>query len=116
MKKHTKKYIQISDHALVRFIERVMEVDLDPIRNDMISDSLRKAAELNGGNGVVVLPNCKMVLRDNIIATVLSTEQLTHKPSNGKPFKKSIRRRPGFANSSEATGKVFRSDKGFIES
>lgn len=116
MKKHRSRNISISDHALIRYIERIKGVSLEPIRKEILSDSLRTAVDLNGGNGIVFLGTCKVVVRDNTIATILTMDQSTYlKRPNGKCVKKYSGRKTSSANSTETTDKGFHKDKRFAE-
>lgn len=63
---------KISDHAMLRYVERVMGIDVDALRAEIMSDSV-KAALRSGASGVTV-NGVKMVAKDGVIVTVLSDE------------------------------------------
>ena len=61
----------ISDHAVLRYLERVKGVDIAAIRSEMMSPALAKADEfgapvLIGGHGE------RMVIANGVVVTVLA--------------------------------------------
>lgn len=68
-----KKRIRISDHALVRYAERVLGVDLDPLRLQLaheLEEALDKAEALDGASAVIIR-GYRFVLEDRVVVTVL---------------------------------------------
>ncbi len=54
-----------TDHAILRYLERVQGLDLDEIRKEMITDSLKKQVEVLGGTGKFPGPNNTRFIMDN---------------------------------------------------
>ncbi len=63
---------RISDHALLRYIERIVGVDMDELRDTILTDQIKAALRL-GATGVTV-NGIKMIAKDGVIVTVLSEE------------------------------------------
>lgn len=61
---------RMSDHALLRYIERIMEIDVEALRLEVMTDSVKSALKM-GASGVTV-NGVKMVAKDGVIVTVLS--------------------------------------------
>lgn len=63
--------VEITDHAIVRWLERVKGVDMDAIRAEMQSPALTTAQEF--GCPVVIGRNGeRMLVRDGVVVTVFS--------------------------------------------
>lgn len=60
----------ISDHAVLRFIERVYGVDIDRVRAEMDSPALAKAVEF-GSRVLIGRHGERLVIRDGIVVTVI---------------------------------------------
>lgn len=67
--------IKISDHALVRYIERIKGISLDCIRKEILSDNLKVFIEEMGKNGVFPMDDYKLIVREGTITTILLPEQ-----------------------------------------
>ena len=61
----------VSDHALVRYIERVHGYDLTPIREMLLTDAVRTAARM-GCRTVKLGCGARVKLRGHTIITVLA--------------------------------------------
>ena len=66
----TKKLI-ISEHAIIRYLERVKQFDLDKIKNEILTEE-NETLMRNLGNGKYPIKNTKhrAVLKDGVIVTV----------------------------------------------
>ena len=65
-----RKFLQISDHAIVRYLERCMKVDTEPTRRriiDMISGSVSK---LGDGEYPIGEGESKAVVVNNVVVTI----------------------------------------------
>lgn len=60
---------RVSDHALLRFIERVMGIDVDAIRDRILSDNIVSA--IKAGATAVTVDSVRMVVKDNVVVTVI---------------------------------------------
>lgn len=63
---------RMSDHALLRYIERILEIDVEALRQEVMSDSVKSALRM-GASGVTV-NGVKMVAKDGVIVTVLAEQ------------------------------------------
>lgn len=65
-----KQPVEITDHALIRYIERVGMLDLEPIRKMILTPNV--VAVANEGNGNVILGcGARIVVKDGRVVTVL---------------------------------------------
>lgn len=62
--------IIVSEHAVLRYLERTMELDLKAVENEILTEeTLRQYRTL--GNGKYPVSNgCKAVIKDNIVLTI----------------------------------------------
>lgn len=67
-----------SDHAIVRYMERVKHLDLAKLKAEMIPDSFRRTLEKLGGTGTVCIDKYKVVVRDYVVVTVLVKDTDQH--------------------------------------
>lgn len=65
-----KTEIKISDHAIVRYFQRVKGIDLDQVRKEILSPSVLSWVETLG-DGTYPSQDCKLVIRDNTVVTVM---------------------------------------------
>lgn len=63
------KRARVSDHALVRFIERVHGIDLDDIRSELLSDVV--ISGMKAGATKIHLSDCTLIIKGYTIVTVV---------------------------------------------
>lgn len=63
--------IDISDHAIVRYVERVHGIDMKKMKNKIITKDLKKEVK-KGGNGTYIVGDFKVVVRGGVIVTILT--------------------------------------------
>lgn len=63
--------VQISDHAVARFLERVYGVDIERVRSEMAGPALDKAAAF-GAPVLIGRHGERLVIRDGIVVTVIA--------------------------------------------
>lgn len=63
--------ITISDHALMRYLERVMGFNLSVFTNEIISEDLKKQVGFVGGSGKFPLGNHQIIMKDFSIITII---------------------------------------------
>lgn len=73
-KKPNKKPLQVSDHAVLRYIERVMEIDIEKIKAIILSDRAKAFADNGFGDGTFPNGDHRAVVKDKMIVTVLENE------------------------------------------
>lgn len=59
----------VSDHAVLRYIERIMHIDVEAIRAKLASPMIEQAAEF--GCDTVIMNDCRLRLQGTIVATVI---------------------------------------------
>jgi hypothetical protein len=64
---------RISDHALLRYIERVHGVNIDQLRETILSPNIVKA--IQAGAGAVIVQGIKLIVNGFTIVTVLGEDQ-----------------------------------------
>lgn len=67
--------LQVSDHALVRYLERVKGLDREAIEAEMITDDLVEQVRVLGGNGKFVSEGRRVIIRDFLIVTIYHREK-----------------------------------------
>jgi len=67
--------IKVSEHAVLRYVERVLKVDTDAIRNALLPDKVKEQA-LRLGSGTYPISNgiLKIVIKDNVVTTCLTKD------------------------------------------
>lgn len=66
----------VTDHALVRYMERVMQLDLDAIRAEMLSDRNRRV--------IAAAPDCKIPVNNDQDLIVVNGRIVTVAPRYGR--------------------------------
>jgi len=62
----------VSEHAILRYLERVNGIDVFAIEKEILSASVLKIIETLGGNGKYPLDNgYKAVIKDNVVVTII---------------------------------------------
>lgn len=63
---------RVSDHALLRFIERTLDVDIEAIRASILTDAVKSA--LRAGATAITVADIKMLAKDGVLVTVLTND------------------------------------------
>ena len=69
---------RLSDHAIIRFLERSMGIDIDQVRARILNDKVRAA--IKSGASAVTVDGTRLKVSDNVIVTVLDTPAKHFKP------------------------------------
>lgn len=64
--------VKITDHAVVRYIERVMGVDIDKLKEEILPTNLRVMALKEDCK--ITLDGYRLVIKDNAVVTVTAKE------------------------------------------
>jgi hypothetical protein len=67
--------LQISDHAILRYLERAIGIDMDRIRADMLTPRRRSAILKLGDGKYPVSRDCRAVVVDRVVVTILGPGQ-----------------------------------------
>lgn len=65
------KKLKVSEHALLRYCERVLGIDLKEIESEILSDDVINLVEKLGGNGQYPNRDYKVVMKDFTVTTIL---------------------------------------------
>ena len=68
--------IKVSDHALIRYMERVMGVDIPAIKDGLIEAELAKLIAMARGEGKVKYMGKTYALKNYTIKTIINDEQV----------------------------------------
>ena len=62
----------ISEHAIIRYIERVLNIDIEDITNKILTEEVKKQSEVLGnGTYSVNEGEFRVVIKDGVVVTVL---------------------------------------------
>jgi len=61
---------QVSEHALLRYIERVLKIDINEIKNEILNKDVIDMVDKLGGNGKYPAKNFKVVMKNNTVVTI----------------------------------------------
>lgn len=64
--------IVVSEHALLRYVERVMGVDLEAVRRDILTEKNRAAIEFAGSCRIVSASGVQFVVKDRVVVSVVA--------------------------------------------
>lgn len=74
-----KQRIRVSDHAIVRFLERVAKVDMDEVRRNIVGEQQASLIEKFGGGEFPVtnktLGDFRIVVQEGTVVTVLTPDE-----------------------------------------
>jgi hypothetical protein len=65
-----KKEIQVSEHAILRYLERVKGMDITELQKEILTESVLKMIDVLGGNGTYPADGFSVVIRDNTVVTI----------------------------------------------
>lgn len=71
---------EVSDHALVRYMERVLGLNLNKIKKRILSEEVRQALELGARQmPCPEEPKLSYILKDNTVITIMNTTEARRK-------------------------------------
>lgn len=70
IKKLKKKDLIISEHAILRYLERVSGIPLDTVKNAILSDNDKSILKESGVNGRFWLKTHGIIVRDGVVVSV----------------------------------------------
>jgi hypothetical protein len=62
--------LRVSDHAIVRYFERVLGVDMDQVRNKIATNELKRVHK-QLGDGKLPMKDFTAVIKNGVVLTVL---------------------------------------------
>lgn len=69
-KMKTGNKIIVSEHAVLRYLQRIMELDLKAVENEILTDETLKQYRTLGNGKYPISNGCKAVIKDNVVITV----------------------------------------------
>lgn len=70
-KLNSNESLRVSEHAIVRYFERVKGFDLEQVEREILSDQVIKLVEQLGGNGTYPNEGFSVVMRNHTVTTVV---------------------------------------------
>lgn len=64
--------IIVSEHAILRYLERVKGIDLEEIKATILNDKIIELTKVLGANGTYPNENFSVVIKDNVVVTILT--------------------------------------------
>jgi chromosome segregation ATPase len=86
----TSNDIIISEHAILRYIERVMKIDMVKLHSEIISKDFQNTLK-NLGNGTYPYKNHLIKVVDNVVVTVTAKEDALQSNPKTQPKKSQIK-------------------------
>jgi hypothetical protein len=74
---HPSEDIHITDHALLRYVERVFKIGIDALRRQVLTDGVTKGIE--HGASTITVNGIQFRVNDRSIVTVIGSDQKTHR-------------------------------------
>lgn len=62
--------IIVSEHAVLRYLERTMELDLKAVEKEILSEEVVSQYKTLGNGKYPVSNGCKAVIKDNVVLTI----------------------------------------------
>ena len=69
--------VRITDHALLRYVERVFKIDVDALRRQILTDGVAKGIE--HGASTITVNGAQFRVKDRSIVTVIGSDQKNHR-------------------------------------
>lgn len=69
------KRVQVSDHALIRYMERVYDLDFEKVREEMLPIEVQIAALTCGDGRYPIGDNFIAVIKANTVVTILDQDR-----------------------------------------
>ena len=69
-KMKTGNKIIVSEHAVLRYLQRIMELDLKAVENEILTDETLKQYRTLGNGKYPISNGCKAVIKDNVVITI----------------------------------------------
>jgi hypothetical protein len=78
------KKLNVTDHALLRYIERVMGIDIEDIRNKIVNTQVETMVATLGDSNVPLGGGVYAVVRNQQVVTIGTADMIIKKPGAGK--------------------------------
>lgn len=85
--------IHVTDHAIVRYCERVLGLNIAEIKAAILTEQTRRTIERAEHHpGKYHGKDCRIVYRDNAVITVLEKRKVRKKLKRLRPYDKSLKK------------------------
>lgn len=64
--------LKVSDHAIIRYFERVRGYNIAEVEQEILNDRVRQMIETLGGNGTYPNEDYSIVIRDYTVTTIIT--------------------------------------------
>ena len=64
----------VSEHAILRFLQRGIGIDMDDVRNEIMTPNVRAVATNNGSGRVPISKGCTALVKKGVVTTVVGGE------------------------------------------
>lgn len=68
------KEIIISEHALLRYVERVLNIDVEEISNSILTDQFKTLVYTLGDGKIPLNNDFTAIVKDNVVTTIISNK------------------------------------------
>lgn len=66
-----RRVINVSDHAVLRYIERVLGMDIEALKESIVDDDMARKINAMGNGNYGIRDGYKLIVRENVVLTVL---------------------------------------------
>ena len=67
--------IFVSEHAMLRYIERVLGIDLKEIERRILTDEVKEQYKIVGNGRFPINDEFRALIRDNVVVTITGVEK-----------------------------------------
>ena len=64
----------VSEHAMLRYIERVLGIDLKEIENRILTDEIKEQYKIVGSRRFSINDEFRTLIRDNVVVTITDND------------------------------------------
>jgi|TARA_Y100000310_G_scaffold342760_1_gene447304 hypothetical protein len=64
--------IRVSEHAMLRYLERVKRIDISEVEKEILTDSVIDMVDKLGGNGTYPNNTFKVVMKNHTVITIIN--------------------------------------------
>lgn len=77
LQKNIGSYVEVSDHAIVRYLERVKNMDIVALKKEIVPANIAKAMMMLTDGSFPISADFKIVVKNKTVITVLPNDQKT---------------------------------------
>lgn len=65
------KVLKVSEHAILRYCERVMKLDTNQVEKEILTDEVKNLVNTLGGSGTYKSNGYKVIIKDYTVTTII---------------------------------------------